>query len=137
MLNTALGTHCILELYDCPFDALNNEQLVSTAIVDAASTAMSTLLNISSHAFDPQGVTALALLAESHISVHTWPELGYAAVDIFTCGQTARPRQACELIAERLQAGNKALRVVPRGGDFTMTASPKTLPEAEACLATK
>ena len=124
MSHTALGTHCILELYGCPFEILNDEQHVKNAIVEASQEAMSTLLNISTHSFDPHGVTALGLLAESHISVHTWPELGYAAVDIFTCGQTAKPRQACQMMGKRLGAESQYLRVLPRGGRF---AAPLTL----------
>ncbi len=131
-MQTALGTHCILELYDCPFAALNDEQLIRDSIVEASREAMSTLLKIQSHHFDPHGVTALGLLAESHISVHTWPELGYAAVDIFTCGETAKPHTACMIIAERLQAGNQNLRFLVRGGEFDRQAL-MTVHHGEEC----
>lgn len=113
-MNT-VGVHCILELKGCPSHLLDDEQLIRETMVDAAATAMSTLLNLTSHKFDPQGVTALALLAESHISIHTWPESGYAALDVFTCGETARPRVACEHFVRVLQASDHTLTVLPRG----------------------
>eukprot|EP00831_Metopus_contortus_P083708 TRINITY_DN9328_c0_g2_i1.p1 TRINITY_DN9328_c0_g2~~TRINITY_DN9328_c0_g2_i1.p1 ORF type:complete len:136 (-),score=28.19 TRINITY_DN9328_c0_g2_i1:348-755(-) len=113
-MNT-VGMHCILGLKGCPSPLLDDEQHILQSMVNAASTAMSTLLNITSHKFEPQGVTALALLAESHISVHTWPESGYAAVDVFTCGETAQPRVACEYLVEHLQAQDHTLTVLPRG----------------------
>ena len=62
------------------------------------------------HQFQPQGVTGLALLAESHISIHTWPESGYAAVDVFTCGDHTMPEQACAILCSELQAKRHALK---------------------------
>ena len=81
-----VGKHCILELYDCDPSKLDDEVFLRSAITQAAERAGATLLNLITHQFQPQGVTGLALLAESHISIHTWPEAGYAAVDVFTCG---------------------------------------------------
>ena len=79
-----VGKHCILELYDCDSSKLDDEVFLRSAITQAAERAGATLLNLITHQFQPQGVTGLALLAESHISIHTWPEAGYAAVDVFT-----------------------------------------------------
>ena len=76
-----VGKHCILELYDCDPSRLDDEAFIRTTITSAAKGAGATLLNLITHQFQPQGVTGLALLAESHISIHTWPESGYAAVD--------------------------------------------------------
>ena len=81
-----VGKHCILELYDCDPSRLDDEAFIRTTITSAAKGAGATLLNLITHQFQPQGVTGLALLAESHISIHTWPESGYAAIDVFTCG---------------------------------------------------
>lgn len=75
---------------------------------------MSTLLELSSYKFHPQGVTALGLLSESHISIHTWPENGYAAVDVFTCGD-AQPELSCRFLAEIFEAADYTLRVISRG----------------------
>ena len=105
-----VGKHCILELYDCDQARLNDEAFLRTAITTAAKRAGATLLNLITHRFEPQGVTGLALLAESHISIHTWPENGYAAVDVFTCGDHTMPEEACRVMSEELRAGRHALR---------------------------
>ncbi len=70
----------------------------------AAKECKSTLLNLAVHKFDPQGVTGIAMLAESHISIHTWPEKGMAVCDVFTCGDNAEPKLAVEYMREQLKA---------------------------------
>jgi S-adenosylmethionine decarboxylase len=104
-----VGKHCILELYDCDSSKLNDESFLRDTITDAAKRAGATLLNLITHRFEPQGVTGLALLAESHISIHTWPEAGYAAVDVFTCGDHTMPERACQVLCEELGAGRHKL----------------------------
>ena len=76
--------------------------------------ANATVLNLISNKFEPQGVTAIALLAESHISIHTWPESKYSAVDIFTCGQNMMPELASEFVIEALKADEHSMRVIER-----------------------
>ena len=105
-----VGKHCILELYDCDPARLDDEAFLRTTITTAAKRAGATLLNLITHSFEPQGVTGLALLAESHISIHTWPESGYAAVDVFTCGDHTMPEQACAVLRDELRAQRHALR---------------------------
>ena len=105
-----VGKHCILELYDCDPSKLDDEAFLMSAITQAAERAGATLLNLITHQFDPQGVTGLALLAESHISIHTWPESGYAAVDVFTCGDHTMPERACAVLSEQLQSQHQNLR---------------------------
>ncbi len=110
-----LGSHCILEMYECPSGLLNDVVHIRAALRQAAVEARSTLLQEVQHSFDPQGVTALALLAESHISVHTWPEEGYAAADVFTCGRHTLPEKACDYLVRALQARRFNLRKLDRG----------------------
>ena len=105
-----VGKHCILELYDCVSSKLDDEVFLRSAITQAAERAGATLLNLITHQFQPQGVTGLALLAESHISIHTWPEAGYAAVDVFTCGDHTMPEKACAVLSEELGSGHQSLR---------------------------
>ena len=100
-----VGKHCILELYDCDPARLDDEAFLRTTITTAAKRAGATLLNLITHRFEPQGVTGLALLAESHISIHTWPESGYAAVDVFTCGDHTMPEQACAVLSRNCRPG--------------------------------
>jgi S-adenosylmethionine decarboxylase len=105
----AVGKHCILELYDCDSARLDDEAFLRDAITTAAKRAGATLLNLITHRFEPQGVTGLALLAESHISIHTWPESGYAAVDVFTCGDHTMPERACQVLVSELLAAHHKL----------------------------
>jgi S-adenosylmethionine decarboxylase len=105
-----VGKHCILELYDCDPSKLDDEDFLRSAITQAAERAGATLLNLITHQFEPQGVTGLALLAESHISIHTWPESGYAAVDVFTCGDHTMPERACAVLSEQLSSRRQSMR---------------------------
>lgn len=115
MTQAGAGIHCILELHGCPFELLDDEAFVRSAIAQAAKKARSELLTLTSHKFTPQGVTALGLLAESHISIHTWPEAGYAAVDCFTCGDNCVPQRACDYLVGAMQADNHSCLTIPRG----------------------
>jgi S-adenosylmethionine decarboxylase len=104
-----VGKHCILELYACDASKLNDESFIRTTIATAAREAGATVLQLISHRFQPQGVTGLVLLAESHLSIHTWPESGYAAVDVFTCGDHTMPERACLALVHALAAGHYKL----------------------------
>jgi S-adenosylmethionine decarboxylase len=119
-----VGMHCILELYDCPANLLNDLEFIQQTLRTAAEKACSTLLGEVAHQFNPHGVTALALLAESHISVHTWPELGYVAADVFTCGTHTQPETACAFMITAFQAEHHCLYSLPRrpGGSSTASA---------------
>jgi S-adenosylmethionine decarboxylase len=105
-----VGKHCILELYGCDCAKLDDEDFVRAALSNAALRAGATLLNLISHHFQPHGVTGLALLAESHISFHSWPESGYAAVDVFTCGDHTMPESACRVLVEEFGSRHHQLR---------------------------
>lgn len=109
-----IGKHCILELYDCDPKLLNDEKFIRKTMTSAAKGANMQFLDFVSHEFDPQGVTALALLGESHMSIHTWPELGYAMVDVLTCGEKSKPADACEIICDKLKAKNHTLKFFMR-----------------------
>ncbi len=108
------STHLLLDLYKCNFEKLNDESFLRCTLYRAAKLANATVLNLISNKFEPQGVTAIALLAESHISIHTWPESNYSAVDIFTCGQKMLPKVASQYLIEVLKAQEHSLRVIER-----------------------
>ena len=108
------GKHLLLELYRCDYYKLNDESFLRCTLNRAAKYAKATVLNLISNKFDPQGVTAIALLAESHISIHTWPESKYSAVDIFTCGQNMLPELASQYLIDVLKAEEHSLRVIQR-----------------------
>ena len=96
--------HILFTLKSCPYGLLDDEAHIRNVLVKAAQLCKSTLLDLSSHKFDPQGVTAVALLAESHISIHTWPEVGMAVCDVFTCGDHTSPRAGVTYMYEALDA---------------------------------
>ena len=106
--------HLLLELYGCDCEKLNDESFLRCILNRASKLANATVLNLISNKFEPQGVTAIALLAESHISIHTWPESNYSAVDIFTCGQNMKPELASQFLIESLIAKEHSLRVIER-----------------------
>jgi len=108
------GNHLLLELYGCNREKLNDELYLRCQLNSAAKLANASVLNIVSNKFEPFGVTAIALLAESHLSIHTWPESQYSAIDIFTCGRNMRPKLASKFLIESLEASNYLLKTIAR-----------------------
>ena len=118
--------HLLLELYRCDCEKLNDESFLRCTLNKAAKLANATVLNLISNKFEPQGVTAIALLAESHISIHTWPESNYSAVDIFTCGQNMLPELAGQYLIEALNAEEHSLRVIERNPPAAVLTEMRT-----------
>jgi S-adenosylmethionine decarboxylase len=110
-----LGHHWIVDLHGCPTALLDDHDWIRARLKETTERFGLTLLNIASNKFEPQGVTAVGLLGESHMSIHTWPEHGYAAVDIFTCGSDKNLEAACEFIADSLQAKESTVLRLRRG----------------------
>ena len=119
--------HLLLELYRCDSEKLNDESFLRCTLNRAAKLANATVLNLISNKFEPQGVTAIALLAESHISIHTWPESNYSAVDIFTCGQNMLPELASQYLIEALKAKEHSLRVIERNPPASVLKQMRTV----------
>ena len=108
------GKHLLLELYGCNSEKLNDEIFLRCKIDNASKLARASVLNLVSNKFEPFGVTAIALLAESHLSIHTWPESQYAAIDIFTCGKNMLPNLASQFLIDQLEATNHILKIINR-----------------------
>jgi len=108
------GKHLLLELYGCNSEKLNDEIFLRYKIDNASKLARASVLKLVSNKFEPYGVTAIALLAESHLSIHTWPESQYAAIDIFTCGKNMRPNLASQFLIDQLEATNHILKIIKR-----------------------
>jgi len=104
-----------LELKDCNPELLNDLSFVRRAMIKAARDVGATIVGESFHHFSPQGVTGILAIAESHISIHTWPEYGYAAADIFSCGTSFRPREAANKLIEVLECRNPEIKEIERG----------------------
>ena len=109
---TFAGDHLIIDLYDAQqLDDQAHIERTMRACVDASG---ATLLHIHLHPFEPTGVSGVAVLAESHISVHTWPEAGFAAFDVFMCGDT-RPEKCIDILADAFKAKNVEVTNLKRG----------------------
>ena len=111
----ALGRHLLIELQDCDKEVLNDLSFIREAMLTAAVDCGATVMGESFHRFSPQGVSGVVVIAESHLSIHSWPEHGYAAIDIFTCGTTVVPEKAAEVLIDKLGAKAHSQMEIQRG----------------------
>lgn len=111
----ALGTHLLVELRECNPEILKDLEQVKNALVSAAKEAKATIVDISFHEFNPFGISGMVVIAESHLSIHTWPEYSYAAVDIFTCGDIIKPEVAASFLIERFESKSPSIVELKRG----------------------
>ncbi|MFD3157134.1 adenosylmethionine decarboxylase [Haloimpatiens sp. FM7330] len=110
-----LGRHILAEIYDCKLEVLNDKEYIEKVMVESALKAGAEVREVAFHKFSPQGVSGVVIISESHLTIHTWPEFGYAAVDVFTCGDTVNPWDACNYMTEFLGAKNMTATEVKRG----------------------
>jgi S-adenosylmethionine decarboxylase len=111
----ALGTHLLVELRDCNPEILKDLTRVKDTMVAAAKEAKATIVDISFHEFNPFGISGMVVIAESHLSIHTWPEYAYAAVDIFTCGDIIKPEVAAAFLIEQFESRSPSIVELKRG----------------------
>ncbi|MBI3637751.1 MAG: S-adenosylmethionine decarboxylase proenzyme [Candidatus Rokubacteria bacterium] len=111
----ALGRHLLLELFDCDSDAINNLEAVKSSLIEAAKRAQATIVDVVFHEFNPFGVSGVVVIAESHLSIHTWPEYRYAAVDVFSCGDVLQPEIAVNYLVEQFGAERSSIVELQRG----------------------
>ena len=114
----AKSRHILAEFYGCPRHLLNDVKTIEVAMTGAALSAGAEIREVAFHKFAPQGVSGVVIISESHLSVHTWPELGYAAVDVFTCGTRVDPKDACHYLEENLEAAEVEVMEVIRGANI-------------------
>lgn len=118
----SLGSHLLIELFDCDRDSLETEPAVAKAMVEAARDSEATVVANSFHEFKPYGVSGAVIIQESHYTIHTWPEHRYAAVDLFYCGGTIRVEKAIDVLKERFKPGRIKYLVVRRGVEHEVVA---------------
>jgi S-adenosylmethionine decarboxylase len=109
----SVGRHLILELWGCR--NLNSTEVVEQALRDVVRACDLTLLDLNVYPFTPIGVTGVAVVTESHVMVHTWPEYGYAAVDVFTCGEQANPEAAVPALRTHFEPERIQVMEITRG----------------------
>ncbi len=112
------GQHVLAELEGVKPELLDDEQFLRDTLDSALSRSRATVCEVIAKRFEPQGVTVLALLSESHASIHTYPEDGSIFIDVFTCGHRAQPERAVELLAEALGPASVNTRTIRRGRDY-------------------
>jgi S-adenosylmethionine decarboxylase len=110
-----LGNHLLIEYYDCDSEVLKNTPLIEEYMIEAAKMAQATIVESVFHTFSPWGVSGVVVIEESHLTIHTWPEYKYAAVDLFTCGNTINPWVAFKFLEEKLKAERADLAEISRG----------------------
>jgi spermidine synthase len=111
----ALGRHILVEFYDCSPELMNDVVHIENSMVAAAETAGATVINSTFHHFSPYGVSGVVVIQESHLAIHTWPEFGYAAVDLFTCGDSVDPWVSYSFLKEAFEAGHGSSMELRRG----------------------
>lgn len=111
----SLGKHLIIELFQCDSTILNNPKTLEHHLLAAVKLSGATVIQPFFHQFSPHGVTGVVVVAESHFCLHTWPEYGYCALDIFTCGDSVNGNQALDYLKESLKAANASVMEIKRG----------------------
>ncbi|MEM9985384.1 MAG: adenosylmethionine decarboxylase [Bacteroidota bacterium] len=112
---STLGRHLLAEYHTIEFEKLADPEWVAEAMQEAARQAGAQLVHSKFHHFAPLGVSGVVLIKESHLTIHTWPELGYAAVDVFTCGANVDPWLACRYLERVLAAQKCSIQEIERG----------------------
>jgi S-adenosylmethionine decarboxylase len=110
-----MGRHVIAELWGCPEDKLNDLHSIERIMVNAALEAGAEVREVAFHKFAPQGVSGVVIISESHLTIHSFPEHGYASIDVYTCGDRIDPNVACDYITKALSATRLESIQVPRG----------------------
>ncbi len=114
-MQQGLGRHVLAEVYGCDFSTLNDLEKIREIFVSAALSAGAEVRETAFHRFSPQGVSGVVVISESHLAIHTWPELGYAAVDVFTCGDRVDPWVALDAVVKNLNADDVQASEFKRG----------------------
>lgn len=117
--NQALGKHILMEAYDCEYDVLDDLRGIQSAMIEAAERTGATVVDVAFRKFEPYGVSGVVIISESHLAIHTWPEFGYAAIDLFTCGDKADPWKAFEYLSNYFKPKKITTMEIRRGSLVT------------------
>ncbi len=111
----SLGQHLLVEYYECDKEILNSLDKIKKYMLEAAEASGATIVNDVFHLFNPYGISGVVVIAESHLAIHTWPEYGFAAVDLFTCGDEVDPWEAFNYLKIKLKAKYNMSMEMKRG----------------------
>ncbi len=110
-----LGKHSLCDLYNCKTNKLNDLEYIMEMMKECCREANLTVVDCKFHKFEPIGISGVVVLAESHVTIHTWPEYNFASIDAFTCGEKMHPDEVCRLIGEKLKSKKMRFKNVKRG----------------------
>ncbi|PSR05502.1 MAG: spermidine synthase, partial [Bacteroidetes bacterium SW_11_45_7] len=111
----SLGRHILVEYFGCSEELMMDTQHIEKSMVEASREAGATVINSTFHHFSPFGVSGVVVIQESHLAIHTWPEFGYAAVDLFTCGDSVNPWIAYTYLKNAFEADHGSALEMNRG----------------------
>ncbi|MEC0182514.1 adenosylmethionine decarboxylase [Paenibacillus peoriae] len=123
---STFGRHVAVDTWGVEFELLNNAQFLETQLVEAAEACGATVMSVQSKQFEPQGATVLVMLSESHLSIHTYPERGFAAIDCYTCGETVDPQLAIDYLVSVLKPEKTYAKKLIRGLGELQVESPES-----------
>jgi len=123
-MNPPLGQHSLFDFYGCDAARLATTEELRAALLAAVRNAGGTIVTNTFHTFSPQGVSGVVVIAESHVTIHTWPEHRYAAVDVFSCGVSLDHGRIRDETQLALSAASVDQRVFARGANVPATVSP-------------
>lgn len=109
------GRHALADLYNCENNVLDSIDEIKKIIEDSCIEANLTVVESNYHKFEPIGLSGVTILAESHITIHTWPEYNFVSIDAFTCGNKMNPTLVCEIVAKKLKSNNVDIKEYKRG----------------------
>jgi S-adenosylmethionine decarboxylase len=129
--SSPLGNQFIVDFYDCRCENFDDLEWVENVMIEAAKRARATIVDVVFHKFNPQGISGVVVIAESHFAIHTWPEHRYAAIDIFTCGDTLDSEAAIAYLATRLGCLKRGVTKLARGSSLSLAAEAHTVDGGE------
>lgn len=111
----AVGWQCVLDLFDCRASRIDDLGWIRRVLLGAAEAAAATIISDSFHCFEPHGISGFVVIAESHLAIHTWPELNYAAIDVFTCNSELHIERAIDYIIAAFESPDAEIARFTRG----------------------
>ncbi len=127
----SLGRHLIADIFNCDKEKINDLDYVKTAMIEEANISGATIVDNVFHRFSPHGNSGTVVIAESHLAIHTWPEYGFCAVDLFTCGVTVDPFKALSHLKEAFDAEETSVVELKRGEQEQVVRNLKELPSGK------
>lgn len=120
----ALGSQILADMYDCDPAMLDDQEAIQSCMIEAVRRCGGTIVSHCFHRFSPHGISGVVVIAESHLAIHTWPEHGYVALDLFTCGDTLEPEACFSYLKDAFRSQRQATRTLLRGSRADVHPGP-------------